>query len=428
VPTRRRRSSRTTRALLAGALVLLALTTACAPGDRPEPASGPAAPGPSRTQTTVSVQGSQLLVNGTPSTLFGFRVASAAMRDDWTDELIAQFDTWRDNGVNSFILWLQGSSGGYTRVFTRDGSDVDQEESEVTSIVGFGDDHDNSENGSTTGAEVVERTKRIIEAADERGMVVIVGLFYQGAVDDGDPETLTNAARTAATAFKDYGNVIFNVFNEPDTGDSLTSEDNLEDYLRAVKEAAPGRLVGTGTVDTDDSAEIAEMDEVDVLMHDAGANGDEAIDAFETLKDRTDKPIINIESFGGSGQGFMDDSTRSVAAPEGYYLDFGESRRIFGALRDEDYQSDNGSVAGKDSYRRLIDHVGQDQGKQIHLMVHLAGWFQGASRVGSPDDLGEPGTPGRWNNTFQVGPGAADGTPENPGIAWILEQIKANAR
>jgi hypothetical protein len=406
-------------------LVLLALTAACGTADRTGRAEP--APGPSRTQTTVSVQGSQILVNATPSTLFGFRVASAALRDDWTDELIAQFDTWHDNGVNSFILWLQGSSGGYTPVFTRDGTEIDDDKKGVTSIVGFGDDHDDTENGSTTGTEVIERTKRIIEAADEHGMVVIVGLFYGSAAQDSDPDTLTNAARTAATALKDYSNVIFDVYNEPDTSDSPTSEKNLGDYLRAVKEAAPGRLVGTGTVDTDDNEDIADMDDVDVVMQDAGANADEAIDAFETLKDHTDKPIINIESFGGSGQGFIDDDTKSVSAREGYYVDFPKFRRVFGALSDEDYQSDNGWVTGKDGYRRLIDHVGQDPGQQIHLMVHLAGWFQGASRVGSSDDLGEPGTPGRWNNTFQTGPGAADGTPENPGVGWILEQIKKNS-
>ena len=373
------------------------------------------------------MQGSQILVNGTPSTLFGFRVASAVMRDDWTDELIDQFDTWQEHGVNSFIVWLQGSSGGYTPVFTRDG-DIDQEEREVTSIVGFGDDHDNTENGSTTGVEVIERTKRIIEAADERGMVAIVGLFYGSAAGDFDDDTLTNAAQTAATALKDYSNVIFNVFNEPDLDDSRTSKNDLPEYMAAVKQAAPGRLVGTGTVDTDDNAKIADMDELDVLMHDAGSNADEAIESFETLKDRTSKPIINIESFGGSGQGFVDDRTKSVAAPEGYYVDFPEFRRVFGALRDEDYDSENGSVTGKDGYRRLIDHVAQDPGQQLHLMVHLAGWFQGASRVGRDDDLGDPGTPGRWNNDFEVGPGAADGTPENPGIRWILEHIEANAR
>ncbi len=375
----------------------------------------------------MSVQGSQILVNGTPSTLFGFRVASAAMRDDWTDELIAQFDTWQEHGVNSFIVWLQGSSGGYTPVFTRDG-DIDQEEREVTSIVGFGDDHDNTENGSTSGAEVIERTKRIIEAADERGMVAIVGLFYGSASGDFDDDTLTNATRTAATALKDYSNVIFNVFNEPDLDDERTSKNDLPEYMDAVKQAAPGRLVGTGTVDTEDNAEIADMDQLDVLMHDAGASADSAIESFETLKGQTDKPIINIESFGGSGQGFVDDESKSVAAPEGYYVDFPEFRRIFGALRDEDYESENGAVTGKDGYRRLIQHVGQDQGQQLHLMVHLAGWFQGASRVGSDDDLGDPGTPGKWNNDFEVGHGAADGTPENPGIRWILEEIQANAR
>ncbi|OLT08661.1 hypothetical protein BJF90_44800 [Pseudonocardia sp. CNS-004] len=127
---------------------------------------------------------------------------------------------------------------------------------------------------------------------------------------------MANAARTAATELKDYSNVIFNVYNEPDLSDSRTDEDDLAEYLDAVREAAPGRLVGTGTKDTGDSAEIADLDQVDVLMHDAGFTGDEAIDAFEELKGETSKPIINIESFGGAGQGFQDDATMSVAAPE----------------------------------------------------------------------------------------------------------------
>lgn len=416
----------TSRAVLGS--VLLLLIAACGPMERTEPGRPEPAPEPSRSQTTVSAQGSQILVNGTPSTLFGFRVASAAMRDDWTDELIAQLDTWRDNGVNSFIVWLQGSSGGYSRVFTRDGA-IDPDSSEVTSIVGFGDDEKHTGNGATTGAGVIERTRRIVAAADARGMVAIVGLFYRSAAEDDSTKTLTAAARSAATALKDYSNVIFDVYNEPDDSNSIESGDSLEEYLRAVKEAAPGRLVGTGTVETDESADIADMDDVDVLMHDAGSNADEAIDAFDTLQHHTDKPIINVESFGGSGQGFLDDETASVPAPEGYYVDFPEWRRVYGAWRDEDYASaTDGAIAGKNSYRRLIDHVGQDPGKQIHLMVHVAGWFQGASRVGTADHLGRPGTPDQWNNTFQIGSGAADGTPENPGIGWILERIKMNAR
>ena len=412
----------TLRAALISALVLV--IAACGPAAEP----GHPVPAPSRSQTTVSVQGSQLLVNGAPSTLFGFRVASAAMRDDWTDELISQLDTWRDHGVNSFILWLQGSSGGYTRVFTDDG-DIDDGSSEITSIVGFGDDEQHTSNGSTTGAQVIERTRRIVQAADARGMVAIVGLFYRSAAEHESRDTLATAARTAATALKDYSNVIFNVYNEPDDSNSIESSHSLEKYLQAVQEGAPGRLVGTGTVEIDESADIADMDDVDVLMHDAGATGDEAIGAFDELADRTDKPIINIESFGGSGQGFLDDDTTSVAAPQGYYVDFPGWRRVFGAWRDEDYRSaTDGAIAGKDSYRRLIDHVAQDPDKQLHLMVHVAGWFQGASRVGTPDHLGEPGTPDEWNNDFAVGPGTADGTPENPGIGWILERIEEDTR
>jgi hypothetical protein len=410
-------------------LALLALLAACAPAERPDRSgTTTATPAPSRTRTTVAVDDGRLLVNGTPTTLFGFRVASAAMRDDWTEQLIAQLDTWRDHGVNSFTVWLQGSSGGYARVFTRDGTAIDDAEQEVTSIVGFDDDADHTANGTSTGTAVVERTRRIIEAADARGMVVIVGLFYGSAVEDDTPETLAAAARTGAAALRDYSNVIFNVFNEPDLSEELTSQRSLEEYLAAVKEAAPGRLVGTGSVELDDTEEIAELDDVDVVLHDAGADGDEAIDAFEELTDHTGKPVVNVESFGGSGQGFVDEPP-ATPAREGHYVDFPGWRRIYGAWRTEDSASGSGgAVAGKDSYLRLIDYVGRHPDKRVHLMVHVAGWFQGASRVGTADHLGEPSTPNRWNNTFDVGPGAADGTSAHPGIRWILERIAAHTR
>jgi len=299
----------------------------------------------------------------------------------------------------------------------------------VTAIVGFGVNEIPAPNGSTTGPEVIERAKRIVEAADARGMVVVVGLFYRSAPRGFTAEALANAARTAAAPFKDHRNVMFNVFNEATTSNRLEARENLAAYMRAVKEAAPNSLVGTGSGRGEVTGGLVDLPELDVVMQDAGWDAKEAIATFDMLRAYTKKPVMNIESFGGSGSGFLDDPTKRARAPEGYFIDFPEWRRIYGAWEDKDFWSGRGRfIAGKDSYLSLIDYVGRDPEKRTHLLVHVAGWFQGASRTEKAEQLGPPGTPGRWNNTFAVGPGQADGTPENPGIRWILERIKAQAR
>jgi hypothetical protein len=377
-------------------------------------------------RTTVSMKGNALLVNGEPTTLLGFRVPSAAMRDEWTDELIAQMDQWQAHGVNAFTVWLQGASGGFAPVIAPTG-EIGTTEMDVLAHIDFSVRVASASIGQTTGAQVIARAHRIIREADKRGMVVVLGLFYRSstAVGDFTADALRNASRSIATEFRSCGNVILNVFNEANTSKPLESYDNLVSYMREAKLGAPDRPVGTGSVTAETSAALSRADELDIVLFDAGAGGREAIAALEMLRAFTDKPIANVESFKGSGHAFLDDRTHSVTAPAGYYIDYPDFRRVFGAWEDEDYWTAAGQyAAGRNSYLRLIDDVCADTRRQTHLLVHAAGWFQGASRVAEPARLGRAGTAGAWSNTFAVGHGRADGTTENPGIQWILDYFR----
>jgi len=380
--------------------------------------------------TTVALDGGgHILVNGRVTTLFGFRVGSAALRDNWTEALIAQLDLWRAHGVNALILWLQGTSGGYTRLFTDDGKGLLSGPQPILARTNFAITDTLTPNGTTTPAAVLARTRRIIAEADRRGMLVIGGMFYRNALLDSDtPAILAEAAATAAREIGQHPNLMLNVFNEAQTNRPLESVDSLRGYIRAAKAASPGTLVGAGSLRAAMTPAIADIPELDIVMQDAGRTGPETIAVFDDLRRRTPKAIINVESFEGFGSGTLDDLTKTLRPPPGYTVDFRQFRRVFGAWVDADTTNPilNRATAGRLSYLSLIDHVGRDAERRTHLMVHVAGWFQGASRVEGPEQLGEPGQPGRWNNAFHVGHGLADGTVENPGIRWILERMRAH--
>lgn len=403
---------------IAGVLLALSLAGCATVQDAAPEGSG---------NTRVAVIGKQLYINGAASTLLGFRVGSAALLEPWTNELLAQLDEWKRHRVNAFTLWLQGSSGGYTTVFTANGSEVSESVADVIARTGYGLKESPAVVGRTSGTAVVDRAKRIVEAANQRGMVVVLGIIYRSALDKSDSEEVIRRAMQAAVRpFKDYPNVIFNVWNETDTSRSLERPEAVTRYVAAIRAAAPGRLVCAGASNLEMNLSLAALPGVDLVCQDAGRSYQEAVGAFEALR-TLDKPVINVESYGGNGGGYIDVMAKGTPPPAGYVLDFsgnGGWRRIYGAWRDEDYRDATGRVLmGKKSYRGLMRFVAQDTSRQRHLLVHVGGWFQGASRTQRPEQLGNPRNPGKWNNVFHPGFQQGNGTPEQPGIRWILEEV-----
>ncbi len=382
-------------------------------------------------KTVAAVKGHQLLINGKPETLFGFRAGSAPLREDWTRELIAQLPMWREYGINSFTLWLQGTSGAHHRLFTDDGK-IDPAPGDVISRAGYGLVESAAVVSRESGEAIIARTRRIVEAADRHGMVVVIGIGYRSSWKKTDTvEMATTAMFSAAEPFRDYPNVILNVWNETNTGNALETPQAVARYVAAIRKAAPQRLVCAGSLQSKMNIELAKAVEVDLYCQDAGRNLKDTLAAFEVLRG-FGKPIINVESYGGNGGGYVDDTSLGVKAPAGYWVDFnakGGWRRVYGAWEEKDYRDATGRpLMGKHSYRELIRYVGNDSSRQTHLFVHVAGWFQGASRVETASQIGPRTTPGRWDNTFIAGHGAANGSTSEPGILWLLEEMRAARR
>ncbi len=182
-------------------------------------------------QTTVGITGESFTINGKltyagrywhrqriEGLLMNSRMVQAtfddknsATRDLWkypdsgkwdpdrnTSEFIAAMPVWRDHGLLAITINLQGGSPqGYSNAQPWNNS-------------GF--QPDGSLEPST-----MERTQRVIEAADRLGMVIILGYFYFGQDERLQDEAAVIRAVNLATQWildKGYKNVLVEVNNE----------------------------------------------------------------------------------------------------------------------------------------------------------------------------------------------------------------------
>jgi len=100
-----------------------------------------------------SVKGEKTFLNDKEILLRGLRFSNALISDTAADELVANLDTFAYYGINSFSLYLQGSRFGDIKGYREDCS--------IDPVYGT-------------------RLSRIIEAADLKGFVVLVGCLYYG--------------------------------------------------------------------------------------------------------------------------------------------------------------------------------------------------------------------------------------------------------
>lgn len=146
-------------------------------------------------QYRFAVKGEQVLLNDTAFKVIGLRVSNALISDETTDQLIKNLDTFKGYGVNTASVFLMGSRFGDVKGYKPDAS---------------------------LDPVYAGRLAKIIEAADQRGMVVLVGCLYWGmskANEDLGNWTQENAdkavANTVAWLSKNgYGNVFVDVDNE----------------------------------------------------------------------------------------------------------------------------------------------------------------------------------------------------------------------
>lgn len=99
----------------------------------------------------LSVKGDQILLNGKEIKILGLRCSNALISDKATNDLIEQLDDFKSYGVNTVSVFFMGSRFGDVKGYRPDGS---------------------------LNPVYTKRMGRIIEAADHRGMIVLVGCLY----------------------------------------------------------------------------------------------------------------------------------------------------------------------------------------------------------------------------------------------------------
>jgi hypothetical protein len=99
----------------------------------------------------LAVRGTDILFNGQPTKIIGVRCSAALMSDAATQQLIDNLDTFRSYGLNSVSVYVMGSR--------------------FSDVKGYRPD-------SSLDPVYAGRLARILDATDERGMIVLVGCLY----------------------------------------------------------------------------------------------------------------------------------------------------------------------------------------------------------------------------------------------------------
>lgn len=275
---------------LSAAIALAVLCVAAGAGEqKPTPKGAPMG-----RKTTVEIRGDRFFVNGKPTyegrTWEGRRIEGLLMNtrmvqgvfDDrnpetvarwaypdtgkWdpernTREFLAAMPSWRDHGCLAFTINFQGGSPqGYSReqpwhnsAFEADGS---------------------------LRADYLSRMQRILDRADELGMVPIVGYFYFGQDQRLTDEAAVVRATDNATRWlldRGYRNVLVEVNNECNVryDHAILQPERIHELIRRVKEATRDgqRLLvstsyGGGTVPRENVVRAADY----LLLHGNGVS------------------------------------------------------------------------------------------------------------------------------------------------------------
>ena len=189
-----------------------------------------------------------------------------------TDEFIAAMDTWYAHGLLSFTINLQGGSPeGYSKfqpwennAFNPDGS---------------------------LRMDFINRLERILDKANDIGMVPIVGLFYFGQDERlQDDEAVRNAVDQSVSWILDkgYENVLIEVANECDNGAyqrEIIKQENIHELINQAKGITRNGkrlLVGTSfngnTIPPGNVVEVSDY----ILIHGNGVHQPERITEMVT--------------------------------------------------------------------------------------------------------------------------------------------------
>lgn len=146
-------------------------------------------------QSVLSISGDELRLNGVPIKIQGLRTSAALISEATTHDLIQHLDVFRSYGVNAISVYVMGSR--------------------FSDVKGYRPD-------ATLDPVYAERLGRIIEAADARHMIVLVGCLYWStsrASEELTHWTQSDANRAVANTVawlkrRNYRNVFVDPDNE----------------------------------------------------------------------------------------------------------------------------------------------------------------------------------------------------------------------
>ncbi len=304
-------------------------------------------------KTTVSIEGEKFLINGKPTyegrvwkTSYGeeypiegllmnsrmvqgvFDDLNPLTRAQWaypdtekwdpdrnTDEFVQAMASWRANGLLGFTLNLQGGCPyGYCSGFPWDNS-------------AFNPD------GSLRDP-FMQRAARILDRADELGMVVILGLFYFGEDGTLQDEKAVKKAVADATRWvllRGYTHVLIEINNECTGGaydHAILKCDRVHELIALAKGIeVDGRSLYVSTslaggwVPTDNIVEVSDF----VLIHGNGVQEpDRIVEISEEIRKKevyTPKPLVNNEDdipWRNPDQGWDESGNNFVASVKSY--------------------------------------------------------------------------------------------------------------
>lgn len=240
-----------------------------------------------------------------------------------TDEFVRAMASWREHGLIGFTLNLQGGCPyGYCDGFPWDNSSFNAD-------------------GSLR-EPFMRRTERILDRADELGMVVILGFFYFG--EDGtlqDEEAVKKAVRNVANWVLEtgYTNVIVEINNECSVrayDHDILRCDRVHELINIVKniEVNGRRLyvstsLAGGGIPQNNIVEVADY----ILIHGNGVqNHERIIKISQIVRDKEvyrPMPLVNNEDdipWRNENQGWGEEGNNFVASVKSYtgwgYFDF----------------------------------------------------------------------------------------------------------
>ncbi len=204
-----------------------------------------------------------------------------------TSEFVAAMPQWREHGLLGFTINLQGGSPqGYSSFQPWHNSAIDSL-------------------GNLRG-DYMQRLERIMDKADELGMVTILGIFYFGQDERLlDDEAARNAVRNTFDWLTDrgYTNVLIEIANECNNNKydiSIMKQDNVDQLIRLAQEY--GREKGYpypvsvsfngNTLPPGDIVNVSDF----ILIHGNGVNKPERItemvDLIREMPEYKPMPII----------------------------------------------------------------------------------------------------------------------------------------